>query len=236
MIKMDEHKFFKATKWVDHDNNEPFYNRPEQRHAMPPFSQLHVAVVSTINPLKTPGIPMDATWAMPGILRIRSWKEGIQWDKNKLSVCWVVRQTCFLPIRKFRKPLVCECENRQDASTGQSSFFPNIFTKKVGLGTLKLMIISFYKRNAIIVKWETTPGLHQPLWAWSIPTGPAFGTVPANDAAGRCPGQAPYRRRGCSAPQGSNCWQLPGIMFCFIKLYWKMIGLLLSHLKWFDGI
>ena len=69
---MDEHKFFKATKWVDHDNNEPFYNRPEQRHAMPchampPFSQLHVAVVSTINPLKTPGIPMDATWAMPGI-------------------------------------------------------------------------------------------------------------------------------------------------------------------------
>jgi len=35
MIKMDEHKFFKATKWVDHDNNEPFYNRPEQRHAMP---------------------------------------------------------------------------------------------------------------------------------------------------------------------------------------------------------
>ena len=137
---------------------------------------------------------------------------------------------------KISKTLVCECENRQDASTGQSSFFPNIFTKKVGLGTLKLMIISFYKRNAIIVKWETTPGLHQPLWAWSIPTGPAFGTVPANDAAGRCPGQAPYRRRGCSAPQGSNCWQLPGIMFCFIKLYWKMIGLLLSHLKWFNGI
>ena len=104
----------------------------------------------------------------------------------------------------------------------------------MGLSTLKLMIISFYKRNAIIDKWETTPGLHQPLWAWSIPTGPAFGTVPANDAAGRCPGQAPYRRRGCSAPQGSNCWQLPGIMFCFIKLKNDRIIIVPSKVVWWD--